>query len=273
MGLAKSTWYYAQQREGYEAKYGYLRKPLLEIAEHHPEYGYRRTTSELQDRGYPINHKVVERLHRSWYLAVMKKLKAPKPNPIHKLLKEVGSSMNLVSRLKEIDDLEVLYTDFTEVLYQKGGAKAQLMPIVDHHSKLVVGHAVGSSDDTDLALEAWRQAKQTLKRLGQRLEDVIIHHDQDGVYVGHCWVHEIIVSSKSRISYSEKGAKENVHMESFNGRFKQENRDLFWDQEDLESLKKVVAERVRYYNFVRKHSALGNKSPMKYLKEKGKITL
>jgi len=93
------------------------------------------------------------------------------------------------------------------------------------------------------------------------------------VYVGHCWVHEIIVSSKSRISYSEKGAKENVHMESFNGRFKQENRDLFWDQEDLESLKKVVAERVRYYNFVRKHSALGNKSPMKYLKEKGKITL
>jgi len=62
-------------------------------------------------------------------------------------------------------------------------------------------------------------------------------------------------------------------MESFNGRFKQENRDLFWDQDDLESLKKVVAERIRYYNFVRKHSALGNKSPMKYLKEKGKITL
>jgi len=29
-------------------------------------------------------------------------------------------------------------------------------------------------------------------------------------------------------------------MESFNGRFKQENRDLFWDQDDLESLKKVV---------------------------------
>jgi len=147
------------------------------------------------------------------------------------------------------------------------------MPIVDHQSKLVVGHAVGPRDATDLALEAWRQAKQTLKRLGQRLEDVIIHHDQDGVYLGHRWVHEIIVNSKSRISYSEEGAKENVHMESFNGRFKQENRDLFWDQDDLESLKKVVAERIRYYNFVLKHSALGNKSPIKYLKEKGKITL
>ena len=121
--MAKSTWYYAQQRESYEAKYEHLRKPLLEIAERHPEYGYRRTTSELQDWGYPINHKVVERLHRSWYLAVMKKLKRPKPNPIPKLLQEVGSRMNLVSQLKEIGDLEVLYTDFTEVIYQKGGQK------------------------------------------------------------------------------------------------------------------------------------------------------
>jgi len=116
-----------------------LRKPLLEIAEHYPEYGYRRTTSELQDWGYPINHKVVQRLHRSWYLAFMKKLKTPKPNPIHKLLQEVRSSMNLVSRLKEIDDLEVLYTDFAEVIYQKGGAKAQLMPIVDRLSRALLG--------------------------------------------------------------------------------------------------------------------------------------
>lgn len=102
---------------------------------------------------------------------------------------------------------------------------------------------------------------------------MIIYHDQDGLSLGHRWVHEIIVSLKSRIAYSEKGAKENVRMESFNGRFKQENRDLFWDQDNLESLKKVVAKRLRYYNFVRKHSALGYKSPIRYLKEKGKITL
>ena len=32
---------------------------------------------------------------------------------------------------------------------------------------------------------------------------------------------------------------------------------------------KVVEERIRYYNFVCKHSALGNKAPMKYFNEKG----
>ena len=47
IGMAKSTWYYGQRRKSYEAKYEYLRKPLMERAEEHPEYGYRRTTAEL----------------------------------------------------------------------------------------------------------------------------------------------------------------------------------------------------------------------------------
>ena len=49
--------------------------------------------------------------------------------------------------LKEIDDLEVFYTDFTEIRYRRGLAKAQLMPIIDHRSKLAAGHALGESAD------------------------------------------------------------------------------------------------------------------------------
>jgi len=44
-----------------------------------------------------------------------------------------------------------------------------------------------------------------------------------------------------------------------------------WEQDDLASLKEVVSQRIRYYNHVRRHSALGNKSPIRYLKEKGRI--
>ena len=114
------------------------------------------------------------------------------------------------------------------------------------------------------------EGEETLKRLNQSVEKVGIHHDQDGVYVGYRWVHEIFVKSEARLSYSEDGARQNVHMESFNGHFKQENRDLFLEQDSFELLKKVEASRIRYYNFGRKHSALSNKSPMKYLKEKAK---
>jgi len=246
LSVSKSTWYYAKNKKPYSDRYGNLRKPLMEIAKKHPEYGYRRTTSEIAERGFHINHKVVEKLHRHWNLSVMRRVKKPKLNPIVKLLKEAGSKVNLVSRLREIDDLEVFYTDFTEIVYSKGQAKAQLMPIIDHSSKLVAGHALGKSANTDLAIQAWKKMKTTLKKFGRRTEDIIIHHDQDGVYTGYRWLHEVMLNSKARLSYSEDGAKENVYMESFNGRF---------------------------YNFVRKHSALGNKSPMKYLKEKGKLDL
>lgn len=245
----------------------------MEIAERHPEYGYRRTTTELRDYGVRVNHKVIERLHRQWNLSVMRRVRHPKPNPIARLLRQSGDKINLAAKLKDIEDLQVLYTDFTEIVYQSGRAKAQLMPIVDHGSKLVVGHALGPSKDTDLALVAWRRAKKTLKTFGRKIEDVIIHNDQDGVYVGRRWLNEVMVRSHARISYSENGAKGNVHMESFNGRFKVEDRDLFWDQEDLESLKAVVDERIRYYNFERRHSALDNLAPMKYLKRKGRKTL
>jgi transposase InsO family protein len=249
-----------------------LRKPLLEIARAHPEYGYRRTNAELRDRGILVNRKVVARLHSCWDLSVIKRVRHQRTSSLRRLLKETGSKINLVAALEEIDDFEVLYTDFTEIRYQKGSAKAQLMSLIDHASKLVVGHALGESADTELALRAWRKAKEMLKRVGQGTENLIIHHDQDGVFIGHGWLYQIAVKDKVRVSYSEHGAKENVHMESFIGRFKTENRLLFWEQEDLESLEKVVNSRIRYYNFVRRHSALGNKSPIRYLKEKGRIS-
>ena len=177
-----------------------------------------------------------------------------------------------MANLSSLADFEVPYTDFTEILYRRGRAKAQLMPILDHASKLFAGYALGEADNTELALAAWRRAKRTLKRCGVKTEGIIVHHDQDGVYLGHGWLYELAAQDKVRVSYSENGAKGNVHMESFNGRLKAENRLLFWEQDDLASLKKVVDHRIRYYNHVRRHSALGNKSPLRYLKEKGIIT-
>jgi putative transposase len=144
-----------------------------------------------------------------------------------KLLRETGSKINLVAGLSEVDDFEVLYTDFTEILYRRGRAKAHLMPILDHTSKLVLGQALGEADNTELALEAWRRAKATLRRYGRETEGLIGHQDQDSVYLGHGWLFGLVVLDKVRVSYSENGAKGNPNMESFNSRFKAENRLLF----------------------------------------------
>jgi len=103
-----------------------------------------------------------------------------------------------------------------------------------------------------------------------KTEGLIVHHDQDGVYLGHGWLYELTILDKVLVSYSEIGAQGNVKMESFNSRFKAENRLLFLEREDLPSLKIVVDQRIQYYNHVRRHSALESQSPIRYLKEKGK---
>jgi putative transposase len=189
LSLSKDTWYNAQKRRKYEAKYHFLRKPLFEIAKVHPEYGYRRTTAELRAGGIYVNHKVIERLHSCWDLSILKNIKHPKKNPLRVLLRNAGSKLHLVQSLDRIDDFEVLYTDFTEIHYQNGRTKAHWMPIIDHRSKVIVGHALGESANTDLALETWGRAKFMLKRFGQKVEGTIIHHDQDGVYIGYRWLY------------------------------------------------------------------------------------
>jgi putative transposase len=266
--LSKDTWYYAQSRQKYEDKYHFLKKLLFEIARVHPEYGYRRTTAELRARGIHVNHKVIERLHSYWDLSVLRNIQHPKKNPLRVILQNAGSKINLVQSLERIADFEVLYTDFTEIRYQQGRTKAIWMPIIDHSNKVILGHALGENANTELALEAWRKAKFTLKRLGQKINDTIIHHDQDGVYIGYRWLHQVAVKDKVRISYSEDGAKGNVYSESFLGRFKSENRLLFWEQDDFDALEDVIKVGVKYFNQIRRHSALGNKSPFEYLNRK-----
>jgi putative transposase len=271
LALSKKTWYYAQRKRSYEEKYHHLREPLLEIAKDHPEYGYRRTTVELSERGHPINRKVVARLHNHWGLSLMRAAKRPKKSAVRALLKEAGPLVNLVAELEEIDDFEVLYTDFTQIRYKRGHAKAYWIPLFDHKSKLVLGHALGESPNTDLALEAWSMARSSSQKLTLTLEGIIVHSDQDGVFTGHRWLRETVLRDRVRPSFSEDGAKGNVYMESFIGRFKEENRSIFWEKDDLHSLWEVVKGRVRYYNRERRHSALGYKSPIQYLNEKGKV--
>jgi len=113
----------------------------------------------------------------------------------------------MVRKFKEIYVLEVFYTDFNDIIYDRGHLKAPLMPIVGHRSKLIAGHTLGPSANPELALKAWGIAKRSLNYMGQPLEDVIIHHDRDGVYLSHRWVNEIVVKSMDRISYSERGAR------------------------------------------------------------------
>lgn len=266
LGLSRSTWYYQAGRRSYAEKYAHLRGPLERIATVHPEYGYRRVTAELSDGlGHRTNHKVVRQLHQLWDLPLRRSIRPPRPSAVRSAILRAGERANLVAGLTEIGLLAVFYTDFTELVYAAG--KAYLLAIVDHASKVVLGWAVEDHIGTDVALRAWTMAKQTLRRYGRSPAGCILHHDQDSVFTSHAWLGQLLLRDRVRVSYSLDGAKQNTEMESFNSRFKNENRSLLLEAGRLDQLRQVVAKRIQYHNRSRRHSAIGHQAPLVYLRE------
>ena len=265
--LAKSTWYYHQNdKVDYEEKYQHL-KPILEtIAREHPEYGLPRIMVELREvYSCGVNHKVVERLLRLWDLRILRGARRPTPSGIYKAILEVGDKANLVAQKDEIGLFEVVYTDFTELVYADGHRKAILMPIIAHTSKLACGWAVGETGDTRLALQAWAGAKRMFRSLGIGWAGMIMHHDRDPVYTGYGWISQVASTDKLRVSYALSGAKDNPEMEAFNGRFKEEGRSLFLQAQTLNELILVVDERMWYYNDGRRHSSVDQVPPLTFI--------
>lgn len=215
-----------------------------------------------------VNHKVVQRLHRSWDLPLVRRVKAPRPSGVRQVLLELGGHVNLVASLDRIRPLEVLYTDFTELAYATG--KAQLMTLLDHATKVVVGWALDPRADAELALKAWESARGWFRRQGRRLAGRIVHSDRDSVFTGYAWTGRLLLRDRVRLSYALEGCKDNPEMEAFHSRFKNENRSLLLDARSLADLRCVVRQRLWYYNHRRRHSSLEDQAPMRALRSQTK---
>jgi putative transposase len=265
--LPKSTWYYRQNdKVDYEEKYAHLRPILEAIARKYPEYGLPRIMAELRDVYHcHVNCKVVEWLLSLWDLSILRGTRRRKPSGVQRAILEAGGRANLVAQMTEIGLFQVVYTDFTEILYANGHQKAILMPIIGHASKMAFGWAVGESDDTALALQAWDRAKRTLQELNISFAGMIMHHDRDPVYTGYGWTSQLLLKDELRLSYALRGAKDNPEMESFNGRFKTEGHSLFLEAQSLDELVAVVDDRMCYYNTERRHSSIGYVPPLTYI--------
>jgi transposase InsO family protein len=186
------------------------------------------------------------------------------------ILKEAKGELNLL-RDREPKPLQVLCTDFTEIRYAGGTKKAHLMAMIDPGSGWVPGWAVGSQANRDLALLCWGATKENLMKLGLHPEGLIVHHDQDTVYTSYDWLRTLLIEDGVVVSYCERGAKDNPWMESFWGHFKGENASLLLEAATLEELWWVIRRQMDYYNYERRHSSFGYRSPMEYLTGEGII--
>jgi len=106
--------------------------------------------------------------------------------------------------------------------------------------------------------------------LGQPLEETILegtilHSDLDSVRAGYDWLRQVLLDEGLRVSYSERGAKDNPWIESLWGRMKTEAGSRIVEAQTLPDLEDVIDGRFRYYNRRRRHSQIGNQPPMNYL--------
>jgi putative transposase len=267
--LPKSTWY--DQQTPTHDKYRHIKKNLKQTLNNNASYGYRRAHSELTDGfGHSIGKETVRVLMKDMALQMAKRLPKPRLGPIRKIINEAGDRVNRLAQLEAIRPIEVGeagVTDFTEIVYDNGTKKAQLMTVLDYRSRAVLGWGVADRKDTQLALLVWRKTKYTLKRLGLPVKNFIIHSDQDPVLTGHAWARQIALKDEALLSYSLNGCHGNTRMESWHSRFKEENKSLFADCRTLDEVRERIGQQVRYYNSRRRHSALDNQAPMRYLKD------
>ena len=282
LDLSKSSWYYQQEKIPEKQQRQDLKQELIKIVTNNPAYGYRRVTSEVNDNRQKqdqslINHKLVQKLMKDQELVARRLAARPPENPIRQMLVELKDKANLYGPLLKraekgeitIGIFTVFTTDFTELIYDQGPQKIQLMPIIDHVSKYCVGYALGETCTTEVAVRALADAEVNLKQLGYSLQEALIHHDQGSAYISFEWLCQVLICYLMRLSYSLHGAKNNPAHESFNGRFKKENRDLLWECATTEELLVVVKNQIDYYNLKRRHSSIGNMSPMDYIKKFG----
>ena len=234
---------------------------LQQVVAAHPAYGWRRLQVELfEGHGIWVNHKRLKRILSDRSLALQRNIaERGRPDPAG-LLGLYEGSADLV-RGRSFDPLQAFSTDFTEIVYG-GGKKAWLMVFVDIDSKLTAGPSVASSRNRELALRSLSGLVKQLQALGLATYNRVVHHDKDGVYTSYAWLSALLLEHGMMVSFSENGARHNPWVESLWSRTKAECHSRFTEAQTLREVEAVARSYFNYHNHDRRHSALGNTTPM-----------
>jgi len=218
-------------------------------------YGSPRVFFDLKEMGMRIGRKRVERLMRKNKLRASRKYKRKrfiygKPSIVYPNLLQQDFSAKVAN--------ERWVTDITQIRTFEGWL--YLAIIEDLFSRMVVGWSMQASMKTDLVLDAilmavWRR---------RPAKDVIIHSDQGGQYTSDSWQrfcrdHGLIPSMSRR-----GNCFDNATVESFNSTLKKERiRGKIYKTRN-EARAEIFDYIEMFYNPKRRHSYIGNISPLKF---------
>lgn len=227
--------------------------------EHNGNYGYRRIKLELENQGYYVNHKKVQRIMNKLNLKGNKFWRKTRKYSSYKGTVGKVTKNRINRRFHTNVPLQKLTTDITEFKCANG-IKLYLNPIMDLFNAEILSFAVSKRPTLELAMKPLEEALEIVKNSKYR---TTIHSDQGWHYQHNKWVKKL-KENKIFQSMSRKGnCLDNSPMENFFGLLKQE----MYHGEALcsfEELKDKIERYIDYYNNKRIKQKLAGLSPVQY---------
>jgi len=221
-----------------------LTEDIIELARDYGRYGYRMITGLLNNAGWHVNHKRVERIWRREGLKVPHK--QPKKG---RLWLNDGSCV----RLRPERANHVWSYDFVQDRTHDGRA-FRTLNIIDEYTKEALMIRV------DRKLNSVDVVNALTDLFILRGPPEYIRSDNGPEFVAEK-VRSWITAVGARTAFIEPGSPwENGYCESFNARFRDEllNAEIFFSLREAQIL---IEGWRRHYNTVRPHSALGYRPP------------
>jgi putative transposase len=232
-------------------------KILAVHAESDGTYGSPRITDELRERGEVVNEKTVAKIMAEIGIEGI----SPRTFKVRTTVADPDASFppDLVTREFDRGRPDAVWTtDFTYLTCGEGDM--YLCAIRDGHTRRVLGHAVADHIGADVVEAAIEQAAAVR---GGRVRGTILHSDRGGEFTAGLAVKACARHGLRRSMGATGICWDNSPAESLWSTFKHEfyYRHTFAGKSELVA---AVDKWINWYNTIRRHSAIGGISPVRY---------
>jgi transposase InsO family protein len=254
------SWYYKWRGGALPPQAERRQRLAAEVARlfglHEGKYGSPRITAELREEGWQVSENTVAVLMRELHLAARQKKKrtsTTRPG------KGRWRAPDLVKRDFPAAKInQKWYGDGTEIPTDEG--KLHLASVLDMASRRVLGFALSEHHDAKLAYGALAMAVAVR---GGQAPGVIFHTDQGSEYTA-----KAVRQACQRLGITQSmgrpgSALDNAVIEAWHSTLEFELRRIEHFATKASARAKVAA-WIEDYNTVRRHSALGMRSPIAY---------
>ncbi len=253
LNLPRSSYYRKDRRIGESEDNLELMRRLDEEYTRHPFYGSRKLRKYLNDLGYKVNRKRVQRLMRLMGIqSVAPGPNTSKPAPQHKIYPYLLRGVE-VTRANQVWCTDITY------IRLKGGF-VYLVAVMDWYSRKVLSWELSASMDDSFCVSALERAL----RLYPKPE--IFNTDQGSQFTGNAFTH-VLKNADIKISMDGKGrCMDNIFIERLWRSVKYEEVYLN-EYESVDHLRRALRKYFYFYNEERPHQHFEYQTPMAVYRE------